>query len=220
MLNQIVRTAALALALPLTLAACQRGANVISSPSPGTESGGPVVISTAGPSIPSGTTLQARLNEQLGTANSRVGDNFTATLLTPVLNANREVIIPEGATVNGTVTGLRESQDVATPAVIRVDFQSIAWNGRTAPLQAEVTNTQAETSGPGTTETLQGAGIGAAAGAVLGAVLGKDVRGALTGAAIGAGAGTVISLGTQSQQATLPQGTRMTLRLTQPVPLQ
>ncbi|MDQ3556301.1 MAG: YMGG-like glycine zipper-containing protein [Gemmatimonadota bacterium] len=218
-MKHIFRFGVVTLVLPLALAACQRQVQVATPGNAATAAPQPVVVATAGPSVPAQTTLELRLNNELSTASSRVGDRFTATLLTPVLNAERQTVIPTGATVRGTVTFLRPSTDVLVPAMIQLDFQNIEWGSRSAPFRAEIVSTQAETRGGGVTETLRGAAAGAAAGAALGAVIGRDVQGALTGAAIGAGAGSVISLGVSDQEGVLRTGTQMTVRLTDPVPL-
>jgi hypothetical protein len=58
------------------------------------------------------------------------------------------------------------------------------------------------------------AAVGAAAGAVLGAVIGGSLKDILVGGVLGAGTGTIISLGMGDLEASLPQGTEMTLRST------
>ncbi len=217
-MNTSFRTATLPLALALLLGGCQRGVEVLSGGSQVTPGSVPqqVVVSTPS-SVPAGTTVGATLNERLSTAESRVGESFAMTLQTSILNQQREVLIPQGAQLTGRVTALRESIDVATPAIIRLELQSISWAGRTRPLQAEIVRADPTTRGRGTDDAIRGAAGGAAAGAVLGAVLSGDVRGALTGAAIGAGAGTVISLGITDQTAMLDAGSEITLRLTEPI---
>ncbi len=217
--QQQLTRAILAACVPFALSACQRGVQVTSPGAPTPSGSQAVVVATTGAAVPAGTVVQARLDQELSTSNSQEGQRFTASLLSPILNAQRETVVPAGARINGTVTALRKSIDVASPAIIRLDFQTINWGNRSVPLSAEITATQAETRGGGITEALRGTAAGAAAGAALGAVIGRDVQGALTGAAIGAAAGTAISLGTQDQAGVLPRGTTMTLRLTEPLPL-
>jgi hypothetical protein len=141
------------------------------------------------------------------------------SLVTPILNAQRQTVVPAGAQINGRITALRESIDATTPAIIRLELQNMSWEGRTVPLDAEVIRAEPRREGRTAEDALRGAAAGAAAGAVIGAVIGRDVRGAVTGAAVGAGAGTAISLGVSNQQAYLDEGSSMTLRLTQPLPL-
>jgi hypothetical protein len=198
------------------VSACARQATI--------ESTGDVAISSSpadARSLPSGTTLDIRLDNEIGTKSSKVGDTFTGTVETAVVATNGETAVPAGTKVHGKVTGLDNSDRVGEPAAIKVDFERIVVNGRSQPLYAKVTATNLETRGQDTRdETLQKAGVGAAAGAVLGAVLsGGDLDKILLGGALGAAAGTVISLGTGDVEGVLPAGTRLTLQTTRTVAL-
>ncbi|HEX5521000.1 MAG TPA: YMGG-like glycine zipper-containing protein [Longimicrobiaceae bacterium] len=216
-MKTLLRAPVLTLGAVLALAACQRPVDVLTNPSgPSPSASGAVIVATSD-AVPAGTELRATLDQTVGTAASKLNDPFTMTLQTPVQNAAGQVIVPQGAKITGRVTALRESTDVATPAVIRLEIQRIEWGGRTHPMMADITQAKPRTSGRTTEDVLRGAATGAAAGAVLGAIIGRDIQGALTGAAIGAGAGTVISLGTANQQAALEAGSEVTLRLTQPL---
>lgn len=171
--------------------------------------------------VPAGTTVVAELNDRLGTDVSRVGQEFTMTVLRPVRTDEGETVIPEGATILGEVTGLDPSDRVGDQAAIRLNFREIAIRGQSYPFQAVITNTEVETErGDTFRRGAIGAGVGAAAGAALGAILGRSLRGALIGGALGAGAGTVVSLGTGDVEAVLPAGTDMALRTTEPIRLE
>jgi hypothetical protein len=200
----------------VTLAACARQTRF--------ESGGEVDLGTVpvdARTLPSGTTIDARLDQAIGTKVSKVGDEFTATVEQPVVAQNGQTVVPSGAKVRGRVTALDDSDHAGEQAAIKIDLERLEINGRSFPLAASVTTTRPQTTGADTRdETLKKAGIGAAAGAVLGAVLsGGDLQKILIGGALGAAAGTVISLGTGNVDAVLPAGTKMTLRTTQTVAL-
>ncbi|HET7583870.1 MAG TPA: YMGG-like glycine zipper-containing protein [Gemmatimonadaceae bacterium] len=197
-------------------AACTRSGTVETAP-PAEPAQAPA---TAG-SLPEGTALRVRLDDQLGTKSNRVGDEFTATVVDPVVAQNGETVVPTGAKVHGSVTGLHESSRAGDPAVIKLDFNRLTVNGNSYSFDAAVEATKLKTEGGDTRdETLKKAGIGAAAGAVLGAVLGDaDLKSILVGGALGAAAGTAISLGTGDVQGVLPAGTELSLRSTQTVAL-
>jgi hypothetical protein len=200
----------------LLLAGCARQARV--------ESAGDVAISSSpadSRSLPSGTTLDVKLDNEIGTKSSKVGDTFTATVTNAVVAQNGTTAVPAGSKVYGKVTGLDNSERIGDAAAIRIDFERIVVNGTSHPLYAKVTATNLETRGADTRdETLKKAGVGAAAGAVLGAILsGGDLDKILLGGAIGAAAGTVISLGTGDVEGVLPAGTAMTLQTTRTVGL-
>ena len=207
---------AASLAAGLIVAGCARTATV--------ESTGDVAVSSSpatARSLPSGTTLDIKLDQEIGTKSSKVGDSFSATVVNPIVAENGVTAVPAGSKVYGKVTGLDNSDRAGEPAAIRVDFERIVVNGSSRPLYAKVTATNLETRGGDTRdETIKKAGIGAAAGAVLGAIVsGGDLDKILLGGALGAAAGTVISLGTGDVEGVLPAGTTLTLQTTRTVAL-
>jgi hypothetical protein len=169
--------------------------------------------------LPAGSNLTVRLDNEIGTKGSKVGDTFSATVENAVTASNGETVVPAGSKIYGRVTGLDNSDHAGEPAAIKIDFDRIVVNGVSHDLDAKVTATNLQTRGGDTRdETLRKAGVGAAAGAVLGAVLsGGDLQKILIGGALGAAAGTVISLGAGDVEGVLPAGTRMTLQTTNTV---
>ncbi|HEU4643622.1 MAG TPA: hypothetical protein VFS44_14290 [Gemmatimonadaceae bacterium] len=195
-------------------ATVQSGGEVAPAPQPTT------TLPTNTGEVPTGSTLQVKLNETLGTSQNKVGDPFTATVSTPLSTSSGQVVVPEGAVVHGHVTGLHASSHAGDQAAIRLDFDSLSVNGRSYPFDANVTATNLQTKGDTKNETLKKAGVGAAAGAVLGAVLGSGDLGKIAlGGVLGAAAGTAISLGAGDVQAVLPAGTAMTIQSTETVSL-
>lgn len=208
-LYAILATAALA------SAGCSRGATVESTSAPA-----PETRPTTSATLPEGTTLHARLDDSLGTDRNKAGDRFTATVTTAVTAENGATVVPAGAKLHGTITGLDDSDRAGDNAYIRLDFERLSFGGRDYAFDADVVATAVETKGDTRNETLKKAGIGAAAGAVLGAVVGDaELKNIALGAAIGAAAGTVISLGAGDVEAVLPAGSELTLRSTEQVSL-
>ena len=200
----------------LLLAGCARQATV--------ESTGDVAISstpTDARSLPSGTTIDVRLDQEIGTKTSTVGDTFTATVENAVVASNGVTAVPVGSKIHGKVTGVDNSDRAGDQAAIRIDFERIVVNGESRPFYAKVTATNLETRGADTRdETIRKAGVGAAAGAVLGAIVsGGDLDKILLGGALGAAAGTVISLGMGDVEGVLPAGTTLQLQTTRTVAL-
>ncbi len=168
--------------------------------------------------VPTGTTFAVRMNEELSTARSQVGDAFTARLERAIVDANGVVIVPAGATVRGRVTAVAASGRVGQTAAIKLAFEAISFGGESYPLQATVQSAEVEQNNR--TSTAESAGkvaVGAAAGAILGQVLGKDRESTLKGAAIGAAAGTAIAMGTSDVDAVLPRDAEVVIRTDQPI---
>ncbi|MEX2284048.1 MAG: glycine zipper 2TM domain-containing protein [Gemmatimonadota bacterium] len=169
-------------------------------------------------SAPAGTTFAVSLNETLSTKANAAGDGFTATLTEPILDSNGGVLIPSGATVRGRVTHVDKSDRVGETGVLNVAFESVAFGGRSYPLEGTVIEANPQRSTRQTTGQQAGkVAAGAAAGAVLGRVLGKDTKSTLKGAVIGAAAGTAIAMGTADVDVVLPAGSAMRVRLDAPI---
>jgi hypothetical protein len=213
------RAGTLAIAASATLA-CARAATVES------EAGGTVqpvtsigVTPVNARTLPAGVDLELALDQAIGTKNSRVGQEFSATVRNNVYAQNGALVVPAGAKVYGRVTGLDDSDHPGEAAAIRLDFERLVFGGRSYPFEARITATDLQTSRDRNVSATD-IGVGAAAGAVLGAIVGEgDLRKILGGAAIGAAAGTVIALGVGDTEATLPAGSRMNVRTTQTVAL-
>lgn len=168
--------------------------------------------------VPSGSTFAVTLNETLSTSANSAGDGFTATLSEAILDADGDVLIPAGATVRGRVTRVSKSGNVGETAVINVAFESIAYGGRSYPLEATVIEANPERrTRQSTGEQAGKVAAGAAAGAVIGRVLGKSTSSTLKGAVVGAAAGTAIAMGTADVDAVLKSGSRMRIRLDAPI---
>jgi hypothetical protein len=169
-------------------------------------------------SVPVGTTMQLTLDETLSTETNKAGDAFTATLSSPIIDLDGDVLIPAGATVRGRVTQVQKSGRVGETAVLNLAFEAISFGERTYPLEASVVSANPERVGRSSTgEQVGKAAAGAAAGAILGRVLGKDTKSTIKGAVIGAAAGTAIAMGTADVDAVLKAGSTMVIKLDAPV---
>ena len=187
----------------------------------------PVIVGQPAPSLtnasalPIGTTLEVTLSQTIGTKTNQVGDRFTATVAQPLVTTTGAVAVPQGAVVHGTITGLDDSDHPGDQAYIRLSFDQLTWSGRTHALAADIVSADVRTEREEVIDPERAAVAGAALGAAIGAIIsGAELAKILAGAAIGAGAGTVVSLGLGDVEASLPAGSRMTLRTTETVLLQ
>jgi hypothetical protein len=203
----LTRFAVTTIALGLwAVTSCSRPVQVVSG---GDVSGD--VIPTNANVLPAGATLDVQLDQPISASQSRVGDRFTAHVTRAVVARDGATVVPEGAVVEGRVTGIEPSRDPTRPALVRLDFDLLRSGDRTYPFKASVERTAIP--GRSDDDLRRKAGTGAAVGGVLGAVLGRgDLKDIVVGGAIGAAAGSLISLGMQSADARLPAGTRLTLR--------
>ena len=185
------------------------------------ESGGEVASTTVvtpsnNRTIPSGAVLSTTLDQSLGTKISKTGDAFTATVSSTLYASDGSVVVPAGAKIDGHVTALDDSDNAAEPALIRLAFDRIRFNGSSFPFDATIVQSNpVQTSDATKTERNKQIIIGGAVGAALGGLMsGGDLKKIVIGGAIGAAAGSIVSLGTEVN-ATLPAGSQMTVQATQ-----
>lgn len=183
------------------------------------ESGGEVASAVVTPAnnrtIPAGAQITATLDQTLGTATSKAGDTFTATVAYSLIASDGSVVVPAGAKIDGRVTARDDSDHAGDPALLRLAFDRIRFNGQSYPFTAAIVQSSAvqtsESRGDRTRQII----IGGAVGAVLGGLIsGGDLDKIAIGGTIGAAAGSIVSLGTEVN-ATLPAGSQMTLQATQ-----
>ncbi len=137
-----------------------------------------------------------------------------------VLSAQGEVLVPLGSVAQGVVVQSQESQGSDQPAVLALRMEMLAVRGDAHPLEATIVEAEADadTRDSGG-ETAAKIAAGAAAGALLGRIIGGDTEGTLVGAGAGAVAGTVFAVTTKGGHAEMDEGSTLTVRLDEPLPL-
>jgi hypothetical protein len=167
--------------------------------------------------IPAGTELRIRLSSPVSTKTGRVGDKFTATVVSPSTY--------ETATVEGHIASLNKSGRISGKTEVGLTFDSVTLlDGRSVPIDGELIKVYESENvkrvdeegrietGSRTRDSQVRGGIGAAAGAVLGGIIGGG-KGALIGLIVGgaAGVGTVYVDG--NKDLILDAGTEMVIRV-------
>jgi hypothetical protein len=180
----------------------------------------PVVREPAAPPKPtahdvtvaSGTELPLELLSSLSSETAAVETEVRARLKQAV-TVNGETVIPNGATLVGSVTEVERSGRVQGRAHLAVRFTEVTFSGErhrvnTQPLSFDAEATKKEDA----TKVGAGAGIGAVIGGILG-----GGKGAATGAAIGGAAGGGAVLATRGKEVELASGTALTAVLAAPL---
>ena len=162
--------------------------------------------------IPAGTALTVRLASTVSSRTSRVESPVNATIVRPIL-INGTTVVPAGSAVSGYVSQAERSGRVKGRARVGVRFTTLRLDGTRYRVETASINRVA----PGTKKAdATKIGIGAGAGAIVGAIAGGK-KGAAIGSAVGAGGGTGVVLATRGREVSLPRGTTVTTRLTQPL---
>jgi len=164
--------------------------------------------------LPAGTVLPIVLDTAVGSDSSRAEQTVGAHL-SRTIDVEGVPALEAGSLVSGVVVDARESGRVKGRAHVAVKFESLTPEGSSTryPIRTAAIGRTAEG-----TEKKDAIEIGAPAvgGALIGALVGGK-KGALVGTAAGAGAGTAVVLSTRGKEVHLPRGSRLTLRLQEPV---
>jgi hypothetical protein len=180
----------------------------------------PVVMPTSARMLPRGTDLYVELDNRISTTRSRVGDPFSATVRHPVYAQNGARVVPAGAKIYGRVAGVDDSDHPGEAVRIRLDFNRLAFGGRSYPFDAVITQTNFETTRERRGLSERVILITAAIGGLIGALVsGGEIEGLLGGAAIGGVAGALYTYARGDIEGALPAGSRLTLRTTRPITL-
>jgi hypothetical protein len=173
-------------------------------------------------------TIRVRMNERISSANARVGDTFTTTVVDPVYASGVEVI-PAGSIIVGRVTQVKRAARQSKAGVLGVEFISVklptgysrAMNGSLTSMSDETATYDNEGQVTGNSSTKRNVvfiGGGAAAGALIGAIAGGG-KGAGIGAGIGAGLGVAGALLSKGKEAEVRPGTEFGVILNQSLSL-
>lgn len=148
--------------------------------------------------VPSGTQISVRLNDEVDSEKAQVGDVFHGSISAPV-TVGEETVIPTTADVEGRVVEVKSAGRFAGQSVLTLELTKLTMSGKTYSLQTSQWTKSGNGRGKSTAAKVGG---GAAVGAVLGGIFGGG-KGAAIGAAAGAGAGTGVSAATKGQQIIL-----------------
>ena len=148
--------------------------------------------------VPAGTQISVRLNDEVDSEKAQVGDVFHGSISAPV-TVGDETVIPTTADVEGRVVEVKSAGRFAGQSVLTLELTKLTMNGRSYSLQTSQWTKSGNGRGKSTAAKVGG---GAAVGAVLGGIFGGG-KGAAIGAAAGAGAGTGVSAATKGQQIIL-----------------
>ena len=164
--------------------------------------------------LPAGTELPVVLDTSVGSETSTVEAPVRAHLSQDV-SVDGKPVLAEGSTISGVVTDATRSAKVKGRAHIAMRFDSVTPAGSDERYRMQ-TAAIARTAAATTKEDAIKIGAPAAGGAIIGAIVGGG-DGAAIGAAAGGGAGTAVVLSTRGKEVSLPAGSALRVRLTEPL---
>lgn len=170
--------------------------------------------------IASGSEIALYSGQRVCTNTYAVGDKFTASVAQSVEGSNG-VAIPAGATAVIELTSLKRSENANDNISMEFVVRSITFNGTTYPVNAAVTSAEVDKvrNGDASNDGKKVA-TGAIIGAIAGQIFGHHAKSTIIGAATGAAAGAVVAGATGKYDGCVPNGGRISLKLTQPITVQ
>ena len=164
--------------------------------------------------VPAGTVLRLRVSRGFGSDISRVEDQVTATLASPVVVGGRTVL-GQGSLASGYVSQATRPGKVKGRGRVAVRFTRMTPAGADEHYTMQ-TRSWVGVAPPTRKQDAMKIGLPAAGGAIVGGIV-AGKKGAGVGALAGGGAGTAVVLTTRGKDVRVGRGALLTVRLTAPL---
>lgn len=158
--------------------------------------------------LPGGTPIRVRLDQDLGSKISQPGDSFSATVADDVL-VNGTVVIPKEARADGTVIDAKPLGKFKGGALLAIKLERVRTRWGSYAVATSTIDRAEKGKGKRSAAFIGG---GAGLGALIGGIAGGG-KGAAIGALAGGGAGTAGSAFSGNKQIVLPAETLLTFHL-------
>ncbi|MBX7171309.1 MAG: hypothetical protein K1X72_10145 [Pyrinomonadaceae bacterium] len=161
--------------------------------------------------IPMGTKIRVKMDNEINSQVSSANDTFTATVSNALVIRNVE-LIPVGTVIEGRILEVKPATTGKINGFLDVKFESFQLpKDFKRPLEASLVNRNwlDNKSSGWTAISIFG---GTAIGGVLGAITGSG-KGAAIGAGIGAGAGTAVAMLKKGKEARIKANQEFEIRL-------
>jgi hypothetical protein len=175
------------------------------TPLPG---GAPIVRSTDA-SIPAGTSLAIRINQNISVKSGRAGDHFDGEVVEPVADASNRVVVPRGTPVAGIIDASHRRGHFKGASILELRLTSMTLNGTRYPLDTHDLTRGKKGKGKRSAAFIGG---GTGLGMLVGGVASGGV-GLLVGGLAGAGAGTAAAGLTGNRDVEIPSESIVRFRL-------
>jgi hypothetical protein len=162
--------------------------------------------------IPAGTVLTIRMIDNIDSSRNRPGEEFAASLDSPIVVGDR-VVASRGSDARVRLVDARSAGHIEGQSELELELINVTINGVPYATKSGYYAQHGASRGTRSAETIGG---GAVLGALLGGILGRG-KGAAIGSVAGAGAGTAVQVSTKGQQVKVPAETKLDFTLKDPV---
>lgn len=163
--------------------------------------------------IPAGTVITVRMVDSVDSAVNHTGDEFAATVDSPI-SEDGQLVIPRYAKARLRLVSDRNAGRIKGRSEVQLQLVSVTVGGKTYAVNSGVYQQEAKSSRGA--QTAKRVGIGAALGGIIGAIAGGG-KGAAIGAGVGAGAGTGVQVATKGQAVKIPSEAKLDFTLRSPL---
>ena len=167
---------------------------------------------TSGSVVSAGSVVTVRMIDGIDSSKNQPGQEFDATVDSPVASGNL-VVIPQGSTAKVRLVNSQNSGRVEGSAQLELELISVTVNGKTYPVQSGYYQQHGSSRGK---RTAGAAGGGAIIGGLIGAIAGGG-KGAAIGAGSGAAIGAGASVAMKGSSIKVPSETKIDFTLRQPL---
>lgn len=166
--------------------------------------------------IPANAVIGIRLDTTISSETAAIEDDVRALVSRPVL-VDGVTVIPIGTALHGSVTHVERGGKIREHSRIGIRFTSVVLdNGLRVPIRTDTIFREGE---PPAGEATAKIGASAVIGSILGGVFGGR-KGAAIGGAAGAAGGTAMVVAGDRNEATMPSGSALTVRLSEAASIQ
>jgi hypothetical protein len=162
--------------------------------------------------IPAGTTVTVRMIDSVDSSVSEPGQEFDASLVTPLVVGN-QVVVPAGSNARVRLVTATSSGRFEGSAQVALELHSITINGSAHSVRTSTYQQSGGSRGRGTAEKV---GAGAVIGGLIGALAGGG-KGAAIGAGVGGAGGGGVQAASKRSQVKVPSETKIDFVLKAPI---
>ena len=180
--------------------------------------GAGVSAETATRTIPTGTELVVRPNEEINSQATSRDRTYSAVIDRDIMDSSGALAIPRGSPAQLVIRDVSTGGTFGTPE-LALDIQSVDIGGQRFLVSTQNLEQRGRGGIGANRRTGEMVGGGAVLGTVLGAIAGGG-KGAVLGAIAGAAAGGAVQVLTRGKEVKVPAETVLTFRLDQPMQLQ
>ncbi len=168
--------------------------------------------------IPSGTEVSVRTNQDIDSTNAAVGQKFEGMVANDVVGSSGQIVVPKGSNAELVIRNVSSGGITKAPE-LALDLSSIEVHGKRYVVNTSSVQQQGQGSLGANKRTAEMVGGGAVLGTLIGAIAGGG-KGAAIGAAAGAATGAGAQVLTRGKEVKVPAETILQFKLTQPLRLE